>query len=136
MKWYLKVVRDNYANFSGRARREEYWMFQLFNILISFGLALTLGLLAMLIETPVIMVLIYVYFLGILIPSLAVTVRRLHDTEKSGWMILIGLIPLVGSIILLVFYCTEGTKGSNQYGDDPKATSNNEIDEIGVRTNF
>ncbi len=127
MKWYLKVVRDNYANFSGRARRQEYWMFVLFNVIFSI-LAMLLDItLGITIEGvgvgfsygygPLYMI----YSLAVLIPKLAVTIRRLHDVGKSGWMFLIILIPLIGVIWLLVLKCTEGEKGANQYGLDPKS---------------
>lgn len=123
IEWYLKVVRDNYANFSGRARRSEYWYFILFNVIISIVLAfieymLGIGFLSL------------IYSLAILIPSLAVSVRRLHDVGKSGWFYFIILIPLVGPIWLLVLFATEGDKGSNEYGPDPKADYN-EFEDIG-----
>lgn len=121
MNWYLQVLRK-YADFSGRARRKEYWFFVLFNVLISIVLAFVdaaigiksaegdnLGLLGTL------------YSLAVLIPSIAVTVRRLHDTGRSGWYVLLGLIPCVGGIILLVFTIEEGYSGENEYGENPKA---------------
>ncbi|MEZ4791944.1 MAG: DUF805 domain-containing protein [Gelidibacter sp.] len=136
MKWYLKVVRDNYANFQGRARREEYWMFVLFNMLIIIGIVLFSFMLAKLTDMPAFIGLYFIYILGIIIPSLAVAVRRLHDTNKSGWFYLIALIPFIGSIWLLVLFVTEGDKGPNQYGPDPKAPSDKDINEIGtVQTN-
>lgn len=117
IEWYLKVVRDNYANFSGRARRSEYWYYTLFNIII--------GIVLRIIDTYVIGmdeigVLGLIYSLAVLIPGLAVSVRRLHDVGKSGWFLLIVLIPLIGAIWLLVLFCTEGNNGPNQYGEDPK----------------
>jgi uncharacterized membrane protein YhaH (DUF805 family) len=115
MKWYLRVVKDNYANFNGRARRKEYWMFALFNVLFVFVAAIIdyfLGTFPM----------IYcIYLLAIVIPSIAVLVRRLHDIGKSGWWFFIGLIPLVGAIWLLVLLCTDGNPGENSYGPSPKA---------------
>ena len=131
MKWYLKVVKDNYANFSGRARRKEYWMFTLFNIIFLYGLILISGALTYATETPVFMFLYVIYALAVLIPSFGVVVRRLHDTGKSGWYYFVSLIPLVGFIWLLVLLVTEGDKGPNQYGPDPKAIDNEEIEEIG-----
>ncbi|MEW1720158.1 DUF805 domain-containing protein [Streptomyces sp. NPDC093109] len=112
MNWYLDVLK-NYAGFSGRARRQEYWMFFLFNIIAAIvvaiiGSVLDLGILST------------IYALAVFIPTLAVGVRRLHDTGKSGWMLLLGLIPLVGFIILIVFFASEGEKGPNAYGPDPK----------------
>lgn len=123
MNWYLKVLKENYANFEGRARRKEYWMFTLFNVLIILGLyalfmvgiATEIGALS-----SIFGILYFVYALGVLVPGLAVAVRRLHDTGKSGWMILVGLIPFIGGIWLLVLYVTEGDKGDNEYGPDPK----------------
>lgn len=112
MEWYLKVLRQ-YADFDGRARRKEYWMFVLFNFLLSIGVSaidymLGTSFLGM------------IYSLAVLVPSIAVGVRRLHDIGKSGWMLLVGLIPLVGVIWLLVLFASEGHIGPNQYGEDPK----------------
>jgi uncharacterized membrane protein YhaH (DUF805 family) len=105
MNYYLNVWK-NFANFSGRARRSEYWYFVLFNIII----AVILGQIAVLIEFPW---LVTIYYLAILIPSIAVGVRRMHDVGKSGWYL---LIPIY-SFILAV---SEGTRGNNEYGLDPK----------------
>ena len=113
MNWYLKVLK-NYVGFEGRARRTEYWMFVLFNFLAAVVLAIveySLGL-----ES----ILSVLYSLAILLPSLAVAVRRLHDTGRSGWWILINLVPIVGGIILLVFMCLDSQEGENQYGVNPK----------------
>ena len=116
MEYFLHVLR-NYAVFSGRARRKEYWMFALFNIL--FSIAATIADYTLFGSgTGAISIL---YSLALLIPSLAVGVRRLHDVGKSGWFTLILFVPLVGAVWLLVLYCTEGTDGSNEYDPDPKA---------------
>lgn len=131
MEWYLKVVRDNYANFEGRARRQEYWMFVLFNLIFIIAIAMVSGFLASIFDAPAFMGLYIIYVFGIFIPSLAVAVRRLHDTGKSGWFYLVGLIPLIGGIWLLILFVTEGDKGPNQYGPDPKSENFEEIDEIG-----
>jgi uncharacterized membrane protein YhaH (DUF805 family) len=112
MEWYLKVVK-NYVGFQGRARRKEYWMFFLFNLIIGLVIGFVEGLLNLS------QVLSTLYSLAILLPSLAVGVRRLHDTGRSGLWLLIGLIPLIGLIVLLVFFC-EDSKGENQYGPNPK----------------
>ena len=128
MHWMLMPLR-RYADFSGRSRRREYWMFFLFNLLI--GVAVWTLLAAtyvagmsesqmMTIMGPVFM-LYGLAALGLVIPGIAVTVRRLHDTDRSGWFVLLALIPLVGAILLLVFYCTEGTRGPNRFGPDPKS---------------
>lgn len=107
--WKLVVV-ERFAVFEGRAGRAEYWWFFLANLIIG----VVLGLLA---QASVLFLILYVvYALALLIPSLAVGIRRLHDTDKSGWWILIALVPLVGFIILIVFLAIEGTNGPNQYG--------------------
>ena len=120
MNWYTKVLKD-YATFSGRARRTEFWMFTLINavvIIVLGGLyaAFQGGSLGTLF-----LVLYIAYGLAVLLPSLGVAIRRLHDTNRSGWWWLLGVIPVVGPIVLIVFYATEGTRGENQYGPDPKA---------------
>lgn len=113
MEWYLKVLRQ-FADFNGRARRQEYWMFVLFNFVFSFvvgfvdGIIGTGGILGGL------------YMLVVFIPGIAVSVRRLHDVGKSGWMMLVALIPLVGFIWLIVLMATEGEYKENQYGPNPK----------------
>jgi uncharacterized membrane protein YhaH (DUF805 family) len=122
MEWYLKCLRQ-FADFKGRARRKEYWMFTLFNIIFSIAAAILDNLFG--IADPELGYgLIYaVYLLAMLIPGLAVAVRRLHDTGNSGWMILIAFIPLIGAIWLLVLFVKEGDKGNNRYGADPKSES-------------
>lgn len=121
--WWKKVVFENYANFNGRARRSEYWYFVLANfilILPFYALTIIAALSDMQGLASIGMVVYVLAALGLFIPSLAVAIRRLHDINKSGWAYLIGLIPLVGGIILLVWFFTEGTKGPNDYGEDPK----------------
>ena len=113
MNYYVAVLK-NYAGFSGRARRAEYWQFTLFNIIA----LVACFVIDLAIHSPILYAL---YALAVLVPSLAVAVRRLHDTDRSGWWLLLGLIPLVGGIVLLVFVCLEGTRGNNKYGADPKA---------------
>ncbi|WP_130733270.1 DUF805 domain-containing protein [Flavobacterium sp. J27] len=134
IEFYKKVVFENYANFSGRARRSEYWYFVLTNILIYFSIAFVSGLFAAM-NLPeigsIFMILFLIYALGIFIPSLAVVVRRLHDTGKSGWFYFISLIPIAGPIWLLIVMCTEGDRGNNEYGADPKSNAA-EINEIGL----
>jgi uncharacterized membrane protein YhaH (DUF805 family) len=117
-----------YAEFSGRSRRKEYWMFALLNLLISLivGLVFLVGYYADMSQTEMdtwlmpVLWLAILYSLAAIVPGLAVTIRRLHDTDRSGWNILIGLIPLIGGLLLL-FYCTKGTAGPNRFGPDPKA---------------
>ena len=116
MNWYLEVLKK-YAVFSGRARRKEYWMFFLFNIIIAFVLGFVEGL----VGGPG--VLGTLYGLAILIPGIAVSVRRLHDTNRSGWWLLIGFVPLIGAIVLLVFMVQDSKPGENQYGANPKEAS-------------
>ncbi|MEU5288131.1 DUF805 domain-containing protein [Streptomyces sp. CA-278952] len=112
MNWYLDVLK-NYAGFSGRARRKEYWMFALFNFII----AVVLTVLGLAIDTQIPY---YLYLAAVLVPSLAVMVRRLHDTGRSGWWFFISFVPLVGAIILLVFLASEGKPETNQHGANPK----------------
>lgn len=114
IEWYKKVVFENYANFSGRARRSEYWYFVLANTIISFALGFVLGLIS-----PSLGLAANLYSFAVLIPSIAVAIRRVHDVGKSGWYL---LIPLYNLILLF----TDGEQGVNEYGPDPK----NELEEI------
>lgn len=116
MNWYIEVLKK-YAVFSGRARRKEYWFFILFNTIISFGLILV----EVSAGGPGIVV--GIYYLAVMIPSLAVLVRRLHDTNRSGWWLFINFIPLIGSIILLVFLVQDSQPDENRYGPNPKAAT-------------
>ncbi|MCO5237668.1 MAG: DUF805 domain-containing protein [Chitinophagaceae bacterium] len=121
--WWKKAVFENYANFKGRARRAEYWYFTLTNfvLIVPFYFLLTAGALyqseALTITGGIIY---FVVILVTFIPSLATGVRRLHDTGKSGWSLLVSLIPFVGGIILLVWLFTDGNRFANKYGEDPK----------------
>jgi len=119
MSWYLEVLKK-YAVFSGRARRKEYWMFFLINLLISAVLIAIDSLIGTFSQTGF-GLLQGLYSLAVLIPSIAVTVRRLHDTGRTGWWILIGLIPVIGGIVLLIFMLLDSQPGVNQYGPNPKA---------------
>ena len=129
MNWYIKCLK-NYAVFSGRARRTEYWMFILFNFIFAsiaifldrmlgteytqggYGLGSSYGLGYGVIYT--------LYVLAVAIPSLAVLVRRLHDIGKSGLWVFISLIPIIGAIWIIILAVTDGVSGSNKYGSDPK----------------
>ena len=122
MSWYLEALKK-YAVFSGRSRRMEYWYFVLFNIIVSIVLGTIDALLGTLGSGMGVGLLSGIYGLAILIPSLAVTVRRLHDIDRSGWWIFINLIPLIGAIVLLVFAVSEGTPGNNRYGPNPKGVT-------------
>ncbi len=113
---FLDVITNHYADFNGRARRKEYWMFVLFNFVVSLVLGIVMGLISQTAANAVSII----YTLALLLPGLSLGVRRLHDTGKSGWFMLIGLIPLVGAIILLVFYCLDSQPGTNEYGPNPK----------------
>lgn len=129
MQWYLNVVRDNYATFTGRARRKEYWMFVLFNMIFA--------VVAMIIDNilgttfgftegyrqvgPAYGWIYMLYLLAMIIPSFAVFVRRLHDVGKSGWWFFIILIPFVGAVWLFVLVCIDGNPGEKIYGPSPKA---------------
>ena len=123
MNWYLKVLK-NYANFSGRAQRKEYWYFNLVSVIIAF----VLGIMDTAMGNPVINAsgigpIEMIYALLILLPSIAVTVRRLHDISRSGWWLLICLVPLIGIIVLIVFAAQGSDLNDNQYGPQPKLAS-------------
>ena len=118
MNWYLAVIKK-YAEFSGRARRKEYWMFVIVNFfmvcligILSWFLGKTGGIISVSLST--------LYGLFIIIPGWAVTVRRLHDTNRSGWWILISLVPVVGAIILFIFMILDSDPNANAYGENPK----------------
>ena len=125
MEWYIKVLKQ-YADFNGRARRKEFWMFVLINTIISIVIMAVDGFLGLNIGMLPYGYLYMIYSLAILLPNLAVSVRRMHDIGKSGWFLLIAFIPLIGAIWLIVLSCKEGDQETNEYGPDPK----NPIDEI------
>lgn len=116
MDSYLTVLKK-YAVFTGRSRRKEYWMFILINFIISFVLGLILGLIHLPGSVS------YLYSLAVFIPQLAVGTRRLHDTNRSGWWQLLWFIPVIGWIILIVWFATDSQAGNNAYGPNPKGTS-------------
>lgn len=118
MQWYLSVLK-NYVGFSGRARRKEYWMFILINAIV--GAIINVIQLILGLELPYLSML---YLLATFLPVLALAIRRLHDTDRSGAWALLFFVPFIGWLVLLVFFCTEGTSGSNRYGNDPKFGSN------------
>lgn len=119
MSWCIAALKK-YAVFSGRARRKEYWYFALFYLIIyivlsfidratgTFNLKSHVGLLT------------GIFALAMVMPSLAVSVRRLHDTDRTGWWLLIGFVPLIGAIVLLVFFVLDGTPETNRFGQNPK----------------
>ncbi len=122
MDWYLMALKK-YAEFQGRAQRKEYWMFTLFNFLAMVLLGLVGALLGGGGEGGLGDVLQGLYGLGVLVPGIAVTVRRLHDIGKSGWWGLVALIPLIGSLILIYFAVKDSQPETNEYGPNPKAAS-------------
>jgi len=131
MEWYIKVLKQ-YFDFKGRARRKEYWMFMLFNIIFIIVLMVISEFIDGLFNTRGIgSIFLGFYYLGMIIPSLAVVVRRLHDQNKSGWYYFICFIPVIGGLWLFVLLVTEGDRKSNKYGPDPK-NPNTELDDIGV----
>lgn len=126
--WFKKVVVENYANFEGRARRSEYWYYTLANILITVSMivvgSIIIGVFELEVLAPFFAGIYILIYLALFIPSLAVAVRRLHDTGKSGWFMLLGLIPF-GGIVLLVFYIQDSDFGTNKWGKNPKEISEN-----------
>lgn len=116
MNYWLQCIKK-YVDFDGRARRKEYWMFFLFTVLIGYAISFVLGLADMGIVVNTIGNL---YPLALLLPGIAVMVRRLHDTGRSGWWLLIGFVPYVGQIALLVSACLDSQPGDNAYGKYPK----------------
>ena len=121
MNWYLDVLKK-YAQFGGRARRKEYWFFVLFNMLISIALTIIDGLTGTLNAESGVGLLSGIYALAVLIPSIAVGFRRLHDTGRSAWWLLILFIPLIGIIVLLIFL-VQDSKEENEYGVSPKLSA-------------
>ncbi|MEN8138383.1 MAG: DUF805 domain-containing protein [Bacteroidota bacterium] len=119
MNWYLQVLQK-YATFSGRARRSEYWMFMLFNMIFAIAAMVLDNVLGIAHEITNYGPIYGLYALGMFIPGLAVTVRRLHDVGKSGWMFLIAFIPFIGAIYLLVLVVSDSKPGRNEYGPNPK----------------
>ena len=119
MNWYLEVLKK-YAVFDGRARRKEYWFFQLFNFLISLALGFIDIATGLFDPETGLGLFSGIYALGVMIPGIAVSVRRLHDTGRSGWWLLINLVPLLGSIVFIYFTVLDSTPESNEYGQSPK----------------
>ncbi len=110
---YIKCF-ENYANFSGRCRRSDYWYFILANAIVNLVLSIVTLI------VPFLMFLHTLYSLAILVPSIAISVRRLHDVGKSGWLLLLLLIPIVGEILIFVWAVIDSQKGDNRYGANPK----------------
>ncbi len=114
MNWYVEVLKK-YAVFTGRASRTEYWMFFLFNLII----VLAIGIVERILGIPAVLGIIY--GLAVLVPGIAVGVRRMHDTDRTGWWLLIGFVPVIGAIVVIVFLAQASTPGDNQYGATPAA---------------
>ncbi|ASN81413.1 DUF805 domain-containing protein [Deinococcus ficus] len=141
MQDYLNVIKNHYADFKGRARRREYWMFTLINAIITFVLQIPAqgALMGMAMQSDasgapsagltgialISSILLLVYTLAVLLPSIGVAVRRMHDTGRSGWLLLLGLIPFIGWLILLYFYVQDSQPGANKWGPNPKGQGTN-----------
>ena len=135
MEYFFKVFRD-FADFKGRSHRKEFWMFGLINFLLMVALFMVCTAIATMSDDFGIFLgvaVLLIYFLIIFVPCLAVTVRRFHDTGKSGWFTLLHFIPTVGVLIILIFMCIDSDPGDNRYGPNPKGIGNkNEIGDIGL----
>ena len=131
MHWMLLPLK-RYAQFSGRSRRMEYWMFALFQILLVVAVMVIVGVAALVADNSatvggivtLLLGLYCLFILGLIIPSLAVQVRRFHGIDMSGWSVFLGFIPIVGGIIVLVLLCKNGTPGDNRFGPNPRETEN------------
>lgn len=119
MKWYLQCFKK-YATFEGRARRKEYWMFFLFNTIIALIAATLDNILGITFKNEIFGIIYLVYSIALFMPSWSVGVRRLHDVGKSGWNLLWGIIPLIGTIYLLILTVRDSEFGDNKYGPNPK----------------
>ncbi len=122
MNWYLEVLKK-YAVFEGRAGRQEYWFFILFNILISMALGYVDWLTGNINPETGLGILSGIYALGVMIPGMAVSVRRLHDTGRSGWWLLITFVPVIGAIVFLYFMVLDSNPEINEYGPSPKVNT-------------
>ena len=120
MNYFIDCLTKKYACFSGRARRQEYWLFALFNIIAGIIIGVIAGVLVSVTKVTAFAFLGTIYNLAVLIPGLAVLFRRLHDTGRSGWWWLLAFIPFIGWIVLIVFCCLDSQPGENQYGPNPK----------------
>lgn len=127
MEW-MTLPLKRYTDFSGRSRRKEYWMFLLGVVIVAVVLGFVEGMLGLSgmvggLYGPI----TTLFLLAIIIPSIAVQVRRFHDQDKSGWFVLLGFIPFIGGLIVLVFMCLEGTSGPNRFGEDPKGAGGSDV---------
>jgi len=119
MEWYLTVIKERYAQFTGRAGRAEFWTFTLVNFAISMVLNF-IGFLGLGFISSIAAGIGSIYGLAVLIPGIAVAIRRLHDTDKSGWYLLLGLIPVIGTIGLIYLLAQESNPDENQFGPNPE----------------
>lgn len=116
--WYIKCVTKDYFNFQGRARRKEFWMFTLISSIIYMILFITF---AKIMSSPAgYLITAAIYTLAVICPTIGVSVRRLHDTNRSGWWSLLAFIPVIGILILLIFMLLDSTPSDNNYGENPK----------------
>jgi uncharacterized membrane protein YhaH (DUF805 family) len=122
MSWFIEALKK-YAVFSGRSRRKEYWYFFLFVVIIGIALSIVDGLIGTYHRSTGAGLLNSIFSLALLIPSIAVSVRRLHDIDRTGWWVLISLVPLIGWIVLLIFHVQDSTPGPNRYGPNPKSAN-------------
>lgn len=135
-KYYIDVIKKKYADFDGRARRSEYWYYVLFGALVYISFVIIAGFLTAIEPALAIIPIGFMYLLmiGLLVPSIAVVVRRLHDTGKSGWMYFFVFIPIAGPIILLVFLCTDSDHATNKYGPNPKRINEDTLSDHLIET--
>lgn len=122
MNWYLDALK-NYAVFNGRSHRKAYWLFVLFNMLIAIGLAIVDSMAGTFDQETGFGLFGALYALAVFLPGLAITVRRLHDTSRSGWWALLVLIPVLGVLVLIVFMVLDSHPGTNEYGPNPKGVT-------------
>lgn len=120
MTWFIDCLKNKYATFEGRARRKEYWFYVLFYCLAIIALAIVDGIAGTFSKQAEIGLLSGLFILATFVPTLAVTVRRLHDTNRSGWWVLINLIPILGGIVVFVFTVLDSQPGANRFGPNPK----------------
>lgn len=109
--YFIDVIKKQYINFEGRATRQQYWMY----ILFYFVLSIIVGIIGSILGDTVYNILNFLVTLGLLLPTLSIGVRRLHDTDRSGWWLLISLLPFIGGLVLLVFFCLPSTEGENRF---------------------
>ena len=126
MKYYIKAF-NNFSNFNGRARRKDYWMYLLFNLIFAVVAIILDNVFGLAFESIGYGVIYLLYSLITFIPSLSVSVRRLHDKSKSGWYLLLAIIPIIGGIVLLFILAANGDPGENEYGMNPKELPEEDI---------